>query len=484
MVTTTLSIANGSYVSDSLPVSAQQCVNMYPNIVQTEGLNKEVLFPTPGIRLLTTSGDDAKCANRGAFRLNGVPYFVNGEKLYRLESDLSTLTEVGDIPGTGRVSMAENGTQLCILVPGAVSRGFIFTTDPDSLIEITDANFKVNGQPQSVVYIDQYFVFTTDTKKFIVSNINNGLSYSALDFGTAESSTDPTISAIVFKNQLFIGGTETIEAFQNIGGAGFPFIRTGLFLSKGIKSQFSVVETNNTFMFLGAGKDESPAIWSYSKNDVERVSTTAIDAILSKLTDDELSQVFAWSYSQAGGYFVAFSLPDTTIVFDSASGRWHDRKSSKNDGFGGLVQIRNRINSLVSAYGKILVGDSQDGRIGCLERDVYTEYGFNIVRDVVSQPYQNNMDSFFIPRLELTVESGVGDLETEEPLIGLQISKDGGKTFRYNMFRRIGKIGEYDQRVIWRRLGRIPRMVVFRFSISDPIKIVIIQLTADIEGET
>jgi hypothetical protein len=36
-----LPIANGFYQSESLPVSAQQCVNWYPNVVQTQGLSQD-----------------------------------------------------------------------------------------------------------------------------------------------------------------------------------------------------------------------------------------------------------------------------------------------------------------------------------------------------------------------------------------------------------------------------------------------------------
>lgn len=484
MVKTVLPIANGSYISDSLTISAQECVNWYPNLVQSEGLNNQTLFSGPGLSLLATTGTAAAEANRGAQRLDGVPYFVNGGSLYRLESDLTTLTNLGSITGSGRVHMAENGTQLCILVPGNPSTGYIFTADPDTLTEITDSDFKANGEPQSVVYLDGYFIFTTDSKKFILSDLNNGLAYDALDFGSAESSPDPVIAAIVFRNQLYIGGSETIEAFQNVGGAGFPFVRTGLFIDKGIRAPFSIARASNTFMFLGSGQDESPAIWSFAGNVAERVSTTAIDSLLQDLSEDDINSVFAWSYSQKGAFFTGFTFPNITLVYDSVTGRWHDRKSAVNDGFGGLVQVRYRVNSLLTAYGRVLVGDSQDGRIGSMEPNTYKEYGFNIIRSVTLQHFQNNMDALFLNSLELTVESGVGDADTPEPVIGLELSKDGGKTWGPIRFRKLGREGESRNRIIWRRNGRFARFFTARLSMSDPVKSVLIQLTADIEGES
>lgn len=472
MAITTLPIANGHYVSDSLPLSAQQCVNWYPNVEKvTPVLSQETLIGTPGMRQIATSGVHNQI-NRGAWVMSGVPYFVNGDSLYRLESDIGTLTYLGVIGGIGRVSMADNGRQLCIVAPGDSSIGYIY--DGSSLTQITDADFTANGQPQSVVFIDGYFLFSTDSKKFIISALNDGLSYNALDFGSSEADPDDIVAPFVYNNQLFMLGSQTIEAFQNIGTADFPFQRTGLFIPKGLKGQFAIASANNSFMFVGAGKNESPAVWALDGNGVSKVSTTAIDSFLQ---DQDISTCFAWSYAQKGAYFVGFSFPDTSLVFDSVSGRWHERKSYLNG-----VNIGYRVNAIVSAYNKTLVGDSQDGRIGILDIDEFTEYGNNIIRTVATQPFQNNMQPMMVPSIELTLESGVGNQDVPDPTITLEISKDGGKTWGYARVRHIGKVGEYSKRSIWRRNGRMSRFFTLKFTLSDAVKPAILQLTADIIG--
>ena len=92
MPITPLPIANGHYVSDSLPLSAQQCVNWYPNIEKvTPVLSQESLIGTPGIKQVAASGTNNQ-RNRGAWVMASVPYFVNGGFLYKLESDGGTLT--------------------------------------------------------------------------------------------------------------------------------------------------------------------------------------------------------------------------------------------------------------------------------------------------------------------------------------------------------------------------------------------------------
>jgi hypothetical protein len=136
---------------------------------------------------------------------------------------------------------------------------------------------------------------------------------------------------------------------------------------------------------------------------------------------------------------------------------------------------------VVKAYNRILCGDIVDGRIGELDAEVYTEYGNTITRTIATQPFQNNMQSVFFPSLELTVESGVGNAAVEDPQIVLERSLDG-KTWTGAIARGLGKIGEYNRRAIWRRNGRAGRFEVFRFTLTDAVKPVIIQLTANIIG--
>jgi hypothetical protein len=48
--------------------------------------------------------------------------------------------------------------------------------------------------------------------------------------------------------------------------------------------------------------------------------------------------------------------------------------------------------------------------------------------------------------------------------------------------RDLEKIGEYNHRPIWRRNGRASRFELFKFTISDPVKPVLIQLTGEIQA--
>lgn len=475
-------ISHGFYVSDSLPLSHQQCTNWIPINSQAPALSVRALFGTPGISQLTTTSDAATDANRGAWDLSGIPYFVNGGKLYRLNRsfvsgvETFTIDELGIIEGSTRVSMADNGTQLMILVPNG--KGYIYTVT-GGLVEITDVDFIANGNPQYVVFIDGYFACSTDTKKWIVSALNDGTSWNALDSGTAESDPDPIVAPIVHNNQLFLTGSETTEGSQNIGGSGFPFQRSGIFLDKGCFAPFTLISTQQQFFMIGGGKNEKAAVWSYKGGQFVKVSTNSIDDLLATYTDNQLGAAFSMAWGDRGQYFVSFSFTDRAIIYNVTTGLWHEQKSSIVDENDDTQQVRWRVNSLITAYGYVLVGDSQDGRIGRLDKDVYTEYSSTIIRLFSCQPISNKSNSFRVPSIELTMEAGVGNSASPDPVIGMAISEDA-KIFQYERVRKIGKVGKYGQRTIWRKNGRIPRFGVLQFRLSDPVKPVVIKLEVDL----
>jgi hypothetical protein len=388
--------------------------------------------------------------------------------------------------------MDDNGTQLCIVVPGG--KAYIFTESPDTLAEITDGNF--DGPADNVVFIDQYFQFTkTGGKKFFNSPLGDGrglpagTAYDALDFSTAEADPDPIQGAIKFANRYYVLGTETTEQFRNIATSPAPFVRTGGVFDKGLRAPFSLILGQNTFLFVGAGKNESPAVWAFNGNGFSKVSTTAIDNLLRKLTDAELSAIFAWTYGEAGAYFVGFQLPDTTLVYDFTAKRWHERQSINVKG----QDIPYRAASMVEAYGRILVGDTQDGRIGEIDKELSKEYGGFIKRTLITKPFDNQGSNVSVASLEAVMETGVGrnnqtiesigqtlDVD-EDPQIRLSWSDDGGRVYTDELRLGLGKVGQYQRRAIRNRLGDFNRSRVMKFVMTDPVRSTFIKLEADIE---
>ena len=480
-----LPIYGGFYESDSLPLSAQQLINYYVNVPQTQGaLAQQSIFGSAGLTQIQTSGTTPDQINRGSHVKNGVPYFLNGQTLQKLEisidvdgNDVFNLVNLGVITGSNRASFADNGTQLMIVTD---DKGWIVDESSGTPFQqITDGDFVANGLPVTVSYVDSFFVVTTNSKLFIKSAANDGLNWNALDVGSAEADPDKIVGQIVFKRQVYIAGSETFEVFENRGLGGFPFQRNGLIINKGLSSKFAIIETTQGIMFLGKGVNETAAIWLISGNDVQKVSTTAIDSVLNSYSQDDIENSFAMSYGQAGAYFVVFSFAKDTFEYNTITQKWNQRESRITNANGLIENRRWRVNSMVSAYNRILCGDSVDGRIGVVSREVYSEYEDAIIRTLVTMPFSNQANSFSLSTLEMTVESGVGDETAPEMRL---TTSDDAKIFNNARPRTFGKVGEYHKRMIWNKNGRFARFSILKFVVSDKVKAVIIKLEAVIKA--
>jgi hypothetical protein len=476
------SIADGFYVDAAKPIANQACINLIPQVPQVNGLSRAQLIGTPGITLFATT---TTTPSRGRHVMNGLAYNIVNTALCRINSD-GTSTSLGTILGSSDVSIADNGVQMCIVVPG--STAYIYTVS-GGLVTITDSDFTTTlGPSQQVDFVDGYFVHFNNSSAastspiFFVSALKDGTAYDALDFGTAEADPDDITGLHVSRNQLYIGGGQTIEPFANIGGAGFPFQRiSGGVVPKGVKAKFSMVEFDDSYVFVGGGLNEQPAVWKFIGSSGQKISTAAIDNIIQALTDAEQEDIFCTVYGEYGGIFLNVHIKDRVLTFDSAasqlsgSPKWHERKSK--DRFGRATNWR--VNGIMKAYGKTLVTDNQDGRVGAMDLDTYTEYGETINRSFSITPFHAEGENITIAEIELTCESGTAGATDAEPFISRSYS-DNARTFDNETPRSLGKQGEYNKRQIWRKDGQLRRFRVYRFVVDAAIKITIIKLDADL----
>ena len=436
------------------------------------------MFDVRGIREKTLTGATISGFNRGSAVVDGVPYHINGQNLYSVSS-AGVVTDHGEIVGTKRVSLATNGRYLVIVVPG--SRSYVFDNTDSSLTQITDLDFQTSD---TVTFKDGFFVFTaSDGEQFFHSNLNQPLTFSALDFGTAEVRPDKIVGQIVNYNELYIAGEEVFELFRTIGGSGFVFQRVpGANIQKGLHAKHSLIEFNQSFVFLGGGVNELTSVWrAQSSASVDKISTSAIDSAIQEYTRDEIADAFAFTYAYGGNFFVAFTftstrIPSKTFVYDATTSAlagvptWHERQSGVDDD-------KWRVTSIVSAYGELVVGDSIDGRIGVLDKAVYTEYGNPIYRSKTSRPFDSDRFPLFVSELKLTMESGTGSTSLD-PQILMRYSDDGGRTYSNGFPRSYGKVGQYQKLPSWRRQGLVQRDRVLRFTTTEAAKSTILRLDA------
>ena len=492
MPRTTLNIAGGYYKDESYAISNRECVNFYPHIPEGQTITDGCLIGISGIESRFEVPDGT--TNRGSHLFGNRPYFVNGNKLYVVSEIYNDppgeyVVTLDDVSGAesintfGRVFMADNGSQLCIVAQSYGNQFNAWIYDGSTLTQVSDSDF--DGPAQSVCFSDGYFIFAKqNSNKWFISDLRDGASYIATDFGSAESDPDYIVNIKPLRGIVFVFGTQTFEQYQNVGGSGFPYerINSGTY-NIGCSAQFSVIEANNALYWIGSAENEESAVWATNGGQPQKISTPSIDLLINR--ESVLSATYAMKWGEGGHVFISFTIPGvSTIVYDITTGAWHERKSVD----AALTDIPWRPASIVYAnspsLGKdvLYVGDSIGGDIGVYSKDYFYEYGEEIRGYFTPPPFDNGGRPFSVHAVELVMQTGDVPItgQGSDPVIRMSVSKDGGKTYFPEISRKIGQIGDYTKRIPWSPLGRFPRSCTLRFDISEPIKRVIVKAEVEI----
>ena len=456
-----LAFANGFYRTRSPQLSTQRCINYYPIIHKQPALSLESLYATPGIvSVLSSIGG----LSRGAKLMGGLPYFVQGNRLFRIDRTVNpdltetfTAVNLGEIPGSGRVIMAEglsaSGRDLIIVEPGISAFSYNTITGV-----ITDLHTLTNflSPVLDVVVVNGFYIFLQDvTNTLFHSNLNDSLTYNALDFEIVNAVTT-SVGLIKYRNRLSLMSTEQLIPFNFIGGANFVFqAQVNAGIDTGLRSIHAKVNIRQSFVYLGIREDAEPGIWLFQGGTPIKISTAPIDFDIQNLTETQLDKAFLLSYSQSGGEFVVFIAGDLCYTFDIASQRWHERRSKISG-----VDNRWRVNALVKAYNRIMVGDVLDGRIGSLDDQTNIEYDDPIFRSVTLQPFDNKGKAILVKNLLLAMDVGFGGDMT------MDWSSDG-HTYSDAITRSAGDVGQFGTNVQWDRIGESSFYRVLRLGTSS-----------------
>lgn len=477
-----LPLGDGFYISQSGPLIEKRSVNVYPVIPEANAAAKKALFHTPGIDQFSDVGLGN---SRGVLVFSdGTPYRVIGNTLYSVDS-LGSITSHGTITGTSDVSMDSNGINIAIVDPTGDS--YFFTPSTGILDLNSGSDFLSFGQATSVTFKDGFYVYTTDEFFFSSSSkkINDGKDFNSLDLEDAEINPDLIVTGFNDHNQLYIIGSETTEVFRTFTTSGFPFQRVpGAMIPKGCAARNTVISFDQSFLFMGGGKNEKPAIYQAKGSNVKRISTKAIEHLLHGFSKSVISESRAFAYSEDGNYFAVFTFGDHTFVYDQTTSRlsgvpsWHERQTGVTNGTG--FQKWRAIHG-VEAFGDIQVADDRSGLIGNLNSETFKEYGNRIERVISTKPFADRGEKLFSKEVELYMETGLGNDDVEEPVMRMDYSDDGSRTFRSELKRSLGKKGEYKTRLRWKRLGSIPLSRVMRWKTTDPVPINIYSLFANAE---
>lgn len=443
--------AVNSYTSRAKAASMQRLVNWYPEIEPGDAKSRLLLFGTPGATLFADTLDTG--AVKATIVHNGAMYVAAGTTVYKVTT-AGVVSTIGTIASASRVTMAANRTQVVVC---AEPSAYVINAS-DVMAEITDADFP---GASSFVSLDSYGIFTQpNSDTWGLTSLADFTSVDALDFATAESQPDKIVTAYVDHRELWLFGEKSIEIWYNAGSADFPFSRvSGAYIERGCAAAGSVAQLDNSVVWLA----DNRVIYRAQGYAALRISTHAIEEELRKYSS--VSDAIGFGYSQAGHEFYVLTFPTAGAcwVYDAATQLWHERASH------GLSRYRWNCAEIFS--GRVIVGDSQAGKLYVLDPDTYTEAGSTIRSVAMSPPVHAQGKRGIAHDLEVEFEAGVG-LSTgqgSDPQAMLRWTDDDGVSWSPEYWRPIGKIGKTRDRAIWTRLGSFYNRT-YELSISDPVK--------------
>ena len=443
-----------SYQARSLKLSAQRCVNYFAEMAPPDAKSPVVVYNAPGTKAFGSAG--LVGAVRGAKGMQGVLYIVAGNTVYSIDS-AGVATSLGTINTfTGNVSMAVNSANPPELIIVDGTDGWTYDTT-NGLVQITDVDFK---PADTVTFLDGYFVLNrAGTGEFFISGLNDGQSYSATDFATAEGNPDDLVAVFADHGEMWAFGVETTEIYYNSGDPDFPLERiTGARIERGCAAAFSIAEDDNTLFWLG----DDGIVYRADGWRPVRISQHGVEQVIADCSCWDDAFAFFITIEGHKFYHLTFPTDGVTFVYDAATGLWHERESRDQRYWRG--------NAYARIYNKHIVGDAFVGRLGELDMDTFTEYGEVMPGLLTGPPIHMDRRRVFHTKFELDIESGVGTTTGSEPQLWMDYSDDGGNTWSARKpFFSMGALGERQTRIRWNRLGQA-RERVYRVQVADAVK--------------
>ena len=463
-------ILGSAYVARSVNAADNRMVNLFPEIVPEAGKEPAFLNRAPGLKLLATIGTGPIRGLWAFSPQDGTAFVVSGTDLYKINNSY-TATLLGNVAGSGPVSMADNGTQLFIAANGP---SYIYNNTTNVFGPITDPDFP---GAVTVCYLDGYFVFNEpNSQKMWVTSFLDGTSIDPLEFQQTAASPDGLVAVASNFREVWAFGTNSIEVWYDTGATDFPLERIqGAFNELGCAAPYSVAKMDNGLFWLGRDRRGQGMVYRANGYTGQRISTHAIEWQIQQYSD--ISDAIAYTYQQDGHSFYVLTFPsgNATWVYDSATQAWHERAGWSNGLF-----TRHRSNCQMAFNNKIVVGDFENGNIYAFDLEDYSDNNQiqRWLRSWRALPTgQNNLTRTVHHSLQLDCETGVGlNLgQGSDPQVMLRWSDDAGHTWSNEHWSPVGKIGVYYNRVLWRRLGMSVKLRdrVYEVSGTDPVKTVI-----------
>jgi hypothetical protein len=350
--------------------------------------------------------------------------------------------------------------------PIAMSQG-VFTVVP-----VADGAFQ---GANTVDIVDNFFIYNNPrSNQWGASSVLSPVS-PQLSFTSTFASPGNVVGLIADHRQVYILGEYASEVWVDAGLFPFAFqIIPGTSMQHGCAARGSIARLGESFAFLSSDKRGMGIVIQMQGYTPKRISTNAIeDAIQGYIKNSTISDAIAYTYQIGGNEFYVLTFPtaDATWVYDISTQLWHREGWRDTDN----VLHRHRGNCVEVFSGKVIVGDYQNGKIYQIDPTNFTDDGVIFPCMRRARHLTTDLKRQFFDDLQIQFQPGVGIPvgQGSDPTAMLRYSDDGGFTWSAERWTSIGRIGKYQHRCRWPRLGWA-RDRIFEVTVTDPVFRVIV----------
>lgn len=404
--------------------------------------------------------DDVSGVSRGADynTAQNAVYRVCGSSLY----NGSVL--VGSVGGSGRVSMAHSRTSQAVIVNGQI---ILYRYEGSTKVM---ENWPVSsgytryeiGTARDIIRVRGRYIWSKDgTDSFFISDLEdeshpdrNSAEY------RAESQPDGIIGMGVWRDFVVCFGTSTTEFFSITGattaGAAIYVNNPSYFVPKGIAGTHCKCQYLDAFAIISNPATGAPSVYLMESGQVKIIATSSIEKIIRSYTADELATGVMESLRFDSHELLIIHLPNHVLVYDAAASQngpqWSVLKT-------GLADDVYRAIDFFYEGNTITCGDKFHAVTGQCKFDVSSQYGERQEHLLYTPLFKADNARLF----DLELESSTGVAQLAERMF-ISATTDGINHGREQLISWNTPF-RYDQRSIWKRIGRVRKNIAFKIRI-------------------
>lgn len=482
-----LDLLGGSYAQKYADISTQRCINWYPVYFNPkEKTNSQLaLYPTPG---LTQYYNIAGRYSRGGLVARTTKYSrafcIVDQTLWEILSNHSVINRgtLSNIPmAPSKCFFKVNGNQEVYIGQGTA--GYVYNMDTDTLVQITDADFPGNFTPAatitSVEYLDGY-LFVVANGQVYFSDANSFLNWTGSQVYHPTIRAAGTIAVAAFRDKLYNFSSETIEPYFEDNSTAIWARYPSSVIYTGALHANVVSSYDNGIVFAGKSREGETHIYMLTSESLKSISQND-PSIQWRINQKPQLLSEAWSYIQKtkdGKEIFRLFIPElkTTLVYDITSDEWYEQQSLSPsiDSDGNFNYNVFRGMHYISYAGMNLYQDYYSGKLLLEDYTVQTEDSILIRRRRTSPTYTEEYKNISVSNFELDATRGVGISSGQgvTPILMLETSINGGRTYSQPRNLPLSSIGDYLYRSRLQKMGT-GRAWAIQMTITDPIDLMI-----------